>query len=117
MKRTEAIEKIERSLESCEPQLITPKGTTYKAHVAQLAKKLLNEVIDPIRVKVSSTIIQDADFDMYHDAEVWAIAKGPGGWLLTIVGVEEFALGFGDDPQALKMHGCSSSDALGEWCA
>lgn len=117
MNRTEAIKKIEYSLATCEPQIITPAGTTYEEHVDRLSKKLLTEVIDPVRVKVTSTIIQGADFEKYRDSEVWAISKGAGGWLLTIAGSDEFALGFGEDIQSIKMHGCSSSDALGEWCA
>ena len=117
MNRTEAITKIKRSLDGVEPWLITPKGVSYQAHVERLSKLLLDEAIDPVRVKVVSTIIQDADFYLYQNSEVRAIAKGPGGWLLTIDGADEFALGFGDDPQKIMMHGCSSNDALGEWCA
>ena len=69
MNRTEAIKKIEHSLATCEPQIITPAGTTYEEHVDRLSKKLLTEVIDPVRVKVTSTIIQGADFEKYRSGD------------------------------------------------
>ena len=117
MNRIEAIKKIEHSLASSKSQVITPADTSYEEYVARLTRKLLKEVIEPIRVKVTSTIIQGGDFEIYRDSEVWAISKGAGGWLLTINGSDEFALGFGEDIHSIKMHGCSSSDVLGEWCA
>ncbi len=117
MTKAEAIARITRSIESCEPAVLTPAGVSYEQHVENLSKKLIGEVIDPVRATVTSTIIQDADFDRYREAEVWAIARGPGGWLLTISSSEGFALAFGDDPTSLMMHGCSSEDAVGEWCA
>ncbi|MEO5561689.1 MAG: hypothetical protein ABIO49_17045, partial [Dokdonella sp.] len=45
------------------------------------------------------------------------VAQSSGSWLLTLEDANEFALGFGDDPMNIMMHGCSSPDALGEWCA
>ena len=116
MNKTEAIEKVKRSLAKSEPQILTPKGTTYEAHIAKLSKLLLDSIIDPVRVNVVSTIMEDCDFERYKESEVWGIAIGRGGWLLTISGSEEFALGFGDNPEKIKMHGCSSDDALEEWC-
>jgi len=77
----------------------------------------MSEVISPIRVKVTSTIITGDAFAKYSGSDVWGIAKGKGGWLLTIEGESEFALGFGDNPNEIQLHGCSSSDVLAEWCA
>lgn len=117
MTRTQAIKKIEKFIANSQPKLIVPSYYTYDAYIKFLSDKLLNEVIDSVRVKVTSTIIQDADFDKYCDAEVWGITKGEGGWLLTIDGLDEFALGFGDDIRSIKMHGCSSNNVLEEWYA
>lgn len=117
MRKIDAITKIQASLNSIEPQLITPRCKSYEEHVRQLSERLLQSIIEPVLVKVTSTIIQDADFDKYKSATVWGIAKSGVNWLLTIEGEQEFALAFGSEPLELKMHGCSSSGALGEWCS
>lgn len=117
MRKNDALTKIQASLNSSEPQIITPRGESYEEYVRQLSEQLLHSIIEPISVKVTSTIIQDADFDKYRSATVWGIGKSGVNWLLTIEGEQEFALAFGSDPLELKMHGCSSSDALGEWCS
>ncbi|MFB2730052.1 hypothetical protein ACE02H_21520 [Shewanella mangrovisoli] len=117
MNRIDAITKIEASLKSCEPQVITPKGRSYEEYVKQLSEQLLESVIDPVLVEVTSTIIQGGDFESYKSATVWGIARIGINWLITIEGEPEFALAFGVDPLDLKMHGCSSSDVLAEWCS
>ncbi|GLS83747.1 hypothetical protein [Paraferrimonas haliotis] len=117
MRKVDAIAKIKNSLNGCEPQIITPKGESYEEHIEQLSKQLFQAIIEPVSVKVTSTIIEDADFDMYRTATVWAIARSGINWLLTLEGQQEFALAFGSNPLDLKLHGCSSSDALAEWCS
>jgi|GEM_PF-1720704 len=117
MTKKEAIAKIEHALLTENAQIIVPKGKTYEEHVLKLSEMLLGQVIEPVRVKVTSSIIEEADFDNYKNSEVWAIARTKDNWLLTISGLKEFSLGFGASPEAIVMHGCSSSDVLGEWCA
>ncbi|MAD03688.1 MAG: hypothetical protein CMK65_08725 [Pseudoalteromonas sp.] len=117
MRKVDAITKIQASLDTSEPQIITPKGQIYEKHIEQLAKQLLRSVIEPVSVKVTSTIIEDADFDTFRKATVWGIARSGVNWLLTIEGQQEFALALGSNPLDLKLHGCSSSDALAEWCS
>ncbi len=117
MTKKEAIAKIEYALSLENAHVIVPKGETYEQHVLRLSEILLDQVIEPVRVKVTSSIIEGADFENYKNSEVWAIARTKDNWLLTIWGLKEFALGFGANPESIMMHGCSSSDVLGEWCA
>ncbi|WP_157509278.1 hypothetical protein [Ferrimonas futtsuensis] len=117
MRKIDAIKKIQTSLDVSKPQIITPKGKVYEEHVRQLSEGLLQSIIEPVLAKVTSTIIHDADYDTYRSVTVWAVARSGVNWLLTIEGVQQFALAFGSDPLDLKMHGCSSSDALEEWCS
>jgi hypothetical protein len=117
MNKEEAIAKIKHSLSTEEPRIITPPGDSYEARVERSSRLLLACVIDPVEVKVTSTYINGADFEMYRRSTVWAIARSNGNWLLTLENANEFALGFGDDPTNIMMHGCSSTDALGEWCS
>lgn len=117
MNRDEAIKRLEHSLATEEARVITPSGKTYEEHIETLAKSLRTSVIEPVRVQVTSTCAAGGDFDTYRSAVVWAIARSGNNWLLTLETQAEFALGFGDDPLSIKMHGFSSSDALGEWCA
>ncbi|QYJ84208.1 hypothetical protein [Shewanella aegiceratis] len=117
MKKIDAINKIQASLDISEPQIITPKGMIYEEHIRQLSEGLLQSIIDPVLVKETSSIINDADFDIYKSATVWAVARAGVNWLLTIEGEQLFALAFGFDSLDLKMYGSSSGDALGEWCS
>ena len=117
MTKIEAIKKIEKALETEQARVIPPKGMGYQEHILQLSELLMNQTIEPIRVKVTSTIIEGSDFEKYKNTKVWAIAKSNDNWLLTLEGIQEFALGFGVNPKSIMMHGCSSSDVLGEWCA
>ena len=117
MTKIEAIKKIEKALETEQARVIPPKDMSYQEHILKLSELLMNQTIEPIRVKVTSTIIKDADFEKYKNTKVWAIAKSNDNWLLTLEGIQEFALGFGVNPKSIMMHGCSSSDVLGEWCA
>lgn len=97
--------------------MITPKGMVYKSYVAELAKSLMASVIEPVNVTVISTCAAEGDFAVYKKSVVWGIARSGDCWLLTLEAAAEFALGFGDDPSNIMMHGFSSPDALGEWCA
>jgi len=117
MNKTEAIEKIQYSLSTEEPQVITPKGKIYDVYVEKLSKLLIGRVIEPVRVHVTSACADEGDFTKYQNAVVWGIARDKDSWLLTLEAENEFALGFGSDPKNIMMHGFSSSDALGEWCA
>ncbi|MCE2573807.1 hypothetical protein [Motilimonas eburnea] len=117
MRKIDAITKIQASLDVSEPQIITPRAKSYEEHVRHLSERLSQSIIEPVLVKVTSTIIQDADFNTYKSATVWGVARSGVNWLLTIEGEQQFALAFGSDPLDLKMHGCSSSDVLGEWCS
>ena len=117
MNRSEAIDKINYSLSTEEARVITPNGEAYDAYVSKLAESLLASVIDPVKVSVTSACAKDGEFEMYKNSIVWAIARNRDSWLLTIEGEKEFALGFGDSANNIMMHGFSSSDALGEWCA
>ena len=116
MNKTEALNKIHYSLSTEEAQVITPKGEVYEEYVDKLTKILLDSVIDPIKVNVTSACAKEGEFEMYKNSIVWGIARNKGSWLLTLENENEFALGFGDDPNNIMMHGFSSSDALGEWC-
>ncbi len=117
MNKVKAIAKIKHSLVIVEAQVITPPGRSYAEYVHELSSMLLACVIDPIEVKVTSTCASEGDFEMYKSAKVWGIArdKDSGSWLLTLENSDEFALGFGEDPMNIMMHGFSSNDALGEW--
>ena len=117
MNRSEALEKINYSLSTEEARVITPKGEIYEDYVKKLSRILTSSVIVPVKVNVTSTCATEGDYNVYKNAVVWAIAINNGNWLLTLEKENEFALGFGDDPSNIKMHGFSSSDALGEWCA
>jgi hypothetical protein len=117
MKKYEALDKINYSLKNEQAQVITPKGETYEEHVDRLKKILINSIIEPVKVQLTSTCVKEGDFDLYKNAVVWAIARKKDNWLLTIEGENEFALGFGRVADNIMMHGFSSSDVLGEWCA
>ncbi|MFT7389312.1 MAG: hypothetical protein ACI8VC_002578 [Candidatus Endobugula sp.] len=117
MNRSEALEKINYSLSTEEARVITPKGEIYEDYVKKLSNILISSVIVPVKVNVTSTCVIEGEYNVYKNAVVWAIAINNGNWLLTLEKENEFALGFGDDPSNIKMHGFSSSDALGEWCA
>lgn len=118
MNKAKAIAKIEHALATVEAQVITPPSRSYAEYVQELSSRLLACVIDPIEVEVTSTCAPQGDFEKYKNAKVWGIArdKNIGSWLLTIENSNEFALGFGEDPTNILMHGFSSADALGEWC-
>jgi len=115
MNKSEALSKIKAALTG-DAQVITPKGETYEDLVERLSKELLANVITPVEVTVISTCADNGDFEKYKSSKVWAIANHDGSWLLTLESENEFALGFGDDPGKIMMHGFSSSDVLGEWC-
>ena len=117
MNKTEALNKILHSLNTENAQVFTPKGEVYEEYVEKLKKILLESVIEPIKVKVTDACAKEGEFELYKNSNVWAIARKEGNWLLTIENKNEFALGFGEDPNNIMMHGFSSSDALGEWCA
>ena len=117
MNKEEALAKIRKSLATEEAQIITPPGKSYAEHVEKLSKVLLACVIDPLEVKVTSTCAPEGDFELFQTSKVWGIARDRSSWQLTLEDVSAFALGWGDDPTNIMMHGFSSSDALGEWCA
>jgi len=117
MNKLTAIEKIKFSLKTETSRIITPKGQTYEAHVEKISTLLMEAVIDPVRVKVTSSCVAEGDFDKFKYSVVWGIARKRDNWLLISKTDNEFALGFGSDPCNIMMHGFSSSDALGEWCA
>ena len=117
MNKAAALEKIHFSLSSEKAQVITPKGKTYEEHVEELARLLIDSIIEPVRVNVTSACAKEGEFDLYKNSVVWAIARSRDNWLLTLESEREFALGFGDSPTDILMHGFSSADALGEWCA
>jgi hypothetical protein len=116
MNKSEALSKIQIALTG-DAQVITPKREIYEEYVQILSQELLANVIEPIEVTVVSTCVVGGDFERYKCSKVWAIANHDSSWLLTLEKENEFALGFGDDPKKIKMHGFSSSDVLGEWCA
>ncbi|MBQ4831613.1 hypothetical protein J8L84_20270 [Alteromonas sp. MMG017] len=116
MNKSEALSKIRDALTG-ESQVITPKGETYEDLVERQSKELLENVITPVLVTVVSTCAKSGDIQKYQSAKVWAIAKYKNNWLLTLEHEKEFALGFGDNPSEIMMHGFSSPDVLGEWCA
>ncbi len=117
MNKSEALEKIHYSLNSEEARVITPKGEIYDEHVEKLSRMLIDSVIEPVKVNVTSACAKEGEFDLYKNSVVWAIARNKDNWLLTLENEKEFALGFGDNPNNIMMHGFSSADALGEWCA
>tara|TARA_R110002049_G_scaffold183813_1_gene351811 strand:+ start:713 stop:1111 length:399 start_codon:yes stop_codon:yes gene_type:complete len=117
MNKTDAINKIQKSLISEKPQVITPEGQVYEEYIEKLSVALLESVIEPVKVNVISSCAADGDLEKYQASVVWGIAKCNGNWLLTLEAENEFALGFGSDPKQIMIHGFSSSDALGEWCA
>ena len=116
MTKSEALEKIQASVAEG-AQLITPKGTTYEAHLEEVIEKLICHMLTPVIANVVSTCAKSEDYEKYKTSKVWAIAKMDNNWLLTLDAENEFALGFGDSAKAIMMHGFSSSDAIGEWCA
>ena len=116
MNKSEALSKIKAALKG-NAQVIIPKGETYEDFVERLSKELLASVITPVEATVVSTCADNGDFEKYRKSKVWAIANDGGNWLLTLESENEFALGFGEHPDKIMMHGFSSSDVLGEWCA
>jgi hypothetical protein len=116
MNKSEALSKIKAALTG-DAQVITPKGETYESFVERLSNELLSKVIAPVEATVISTCAKNGDFEKYKSSKVWAIANHDDSWLLTLESENEFALGFGDSPDKIMMHGFSSSDVLGEWCA
>ena len=117
MNKTEAINKIQYSLSTEVPNIITPKGRLFEEYVEELSTLLIDSVIEPVKVNVTSACAAEGDFIKYRTETVWGIAQHKGSWLLTLETENEFALGFGTDPTNIMMHGFSSPDALGEWCA
>ncbi|UQN44944.1 hypothetical protein [Agarivorans sp. B2Z047] len=115
MNKSEALSKIKAAL-TRDAQVITPKGETYDGFVKALSKDLLVSVIVPVEAQVVSTCAKNGDFERYKNSKIWAIAKSKGSWLLTLDNENEFALGFGENPNQIMMHGFSSSDVLAEWC-
>lgn len=116
MNKDDAIAKIRHSQVTVEAQVITPPGRCHEEYVQELYGNLLACVIEPVKVKVTSACASQGDFERYRNEIVWAIARDGGSWLLVLEISDDFALGFGDDPMEIMMHGFSSSDALGEWC-
>lgn len=117
MTKNEALAKIEYSLIHEEARILTPPGEVYDEHVAKISATLIASLIEPVRVTVTSTCAKEGDFNLYKNSIVWGIAKNNGNWLLTLEATRDFALGFGSEQDNIMMHGFSSSDALGEWCA
>ncbi|WP_341939215.1 hypothetical protein [Marinimicrobium sp. C2-29] len=115
MTKNEAIAKIENSIAEGS-QLITPAGKTYEDHLAAVSKKLFDHVIEPMPALVTSTCVAGEDYEKYKNSSVLAIAQMGSSWLLTLEFENEFALGFGESPKDIMMHGFSSPDAIGEWC-
>jgi len=116
MTKYEAIAKVKKSL-SEGAQLITPKGKTYDEHLKEITAILFDHIIEPTEANVTSACFSEYDFVKYQNSKVWAIANMGNNWLLTLDNENEFALGFGDSVSNIMMHGFSSSDAIGEWCA
>ena len=98
-------------------QLITPKGKTYEDHLEEIVNKLMDHLIEPLEVIIISACFPEYDYEKYKNSKVWAIACMRDSWLLTLDDENEFALGFGKTEKSIMMHGFSSSDAIGEWCA
>jgi hypothetical protein len=115
MTKSEAINKIRSSIAEG-VQLITPEGKSYKEHLAEVSQVLLAHVIEPIPVVLTSACFPEHDYEKYRKSNVLAIAKMGNSWLLTLESENEFALGFGEKPDNIMMHGFSSPDAVGEWC-
>jgi hypothetical protein len=115
MNKSQALSKIKAAL-SGNAQVITPKGESHEDFVQRLSNELLDNVITPVSATVVSTCAENGDFSKYNKSKVWAIAKHENSWLLTLEVENEFALGFGESPDNITMHGFSSSDVLGEWC-
>ena len=116
MNKVDAVSKIKLSL-SNGAQIIAPKNVDSDKFIEEQAVNLLNNVIDPVIVNITSACFPEYDYQMYLDSEVWAIANNGDSWLLTLANENEFALGFGEVAENIMMYGFSSSDALGEWCA
>ena len=98
-------------------QLITPKGKVYEDHLEEVANKLIAHLINPLEATITSACFPEYDYEKYKSSKVWAIAYMEDNWLLTLDDENEFALGFGKTEKSIMMHGFSSSDAIGEWCA
>ena len=116
MNKSEAIAKIRAALVG-DYQVITPKGETYDDFVRRQSRELLSNVITPVLVTVVSTCVKNGDIEKYQNGTVWAIARHENNWLLTLEKENQFALGFGEASSEIMLHGFSSSDVLGEWCA
>lgn len=114
MTREEAVSKIRLSLLD-EPQVITPKNTTYEEYVERCSTSLIQSVIEPKRVKINKACFPEYYLERYKSSKVWVIANSRDNWLITIENESEFALAFGNNPSDLMMLGFSSSDALAEW--
>ncbi len=115
MTKSEAINKIRSSIAEG-VQLITPEGKSYEEHLTEVSQVLLAHVIEPIPVVLTSACFPEHDYEKYRKSNVLAIAKMGNNWLLTLESENEFALGFGEKPDNIMMHGFSSPDAVGEWC-
>jgi hypothetical protein len=114
MTESDAISKLLVSFKD-EPQVITPKGKTYEDYVEERKESLLNCVIKPVKVKVTSACFPEYYLEKYQSSIVWAISKWEDNWLLTLENENEFALAFGEGKDNIMMLGFSSSDALAEW--
>jgi len=114
MTKTEAITKIKESLLD-EPQVLTPKNSTYEIYVKERAIALIESVIEPKPITVNGACFPQYYLELYQNSSVWVIANSGDNWLLTLEDKQEFALAFGENPNNLTMLGFSSSDALAEW--
>lgn len=117
MNQREALSRIRATLQQFEPRLTPPAGVPYATYCQQQRTRLLAAVIDPVKVSVTACIIQDPMVQRCQTSCVWGIARIAKGRLLTLEHEVDFALAFGDNSNALMMHGCASADALTEWCS
>jgi hypothetical protein len=114
MTESDAISKLLVSFKD-DPQVITPKGKTYENYVEERKVGLLDCVIEPQKVKVTSACFPEYYLEKYQSSAVWVIAKWEDNWLFTLESENEFALAFGECKDSIMMLGFSSSDALAEW--
>ena len=114
MTRSDAISKMLASFQD-EPQVITPKGRSYEEYIEEQSTELLDRVVEPEKVVITSACFPEYYLKKYQATNVWAIAKWQDNWLLTLEDENEFALAFGESKNNLMMLGFSSSDALAEW--
>ena len=114
MDRSEAVKVISESLSKGTSSPFVGFPDRDEA-VREAGEALLSDVLEPFKVAVTAASFPEYDFVEFSGSEVYAIAGDCKHTLLFSPTLGKFALGWGENPEAMTMLGFASDDALAEW--